>query len=103
MDNNKKNEMQINSLKKAVQNPAEGLPPSGELPDDALDGVAGGAVLNSLFYIARCNKCGWQSCAFDNQGESDLAVVVMDHCSAHPDCVGDFAVFSIDSRTVNFG
>ena len=103
MENNKKNKEQLNSLKKAVQIPSENKEIIGELPDDALDGVAGGAVLDSSFYIARCNKCGWQSCPFDNRGENDLVVIVYDHCSAHPNCDGDFAVFNINSRNVNFG
>ncbi len=103
MENNKKNELQLNGLKKALSNPMDGKALSGALPDDALEGVAGGAVLDSSFYIAKCNRCGWQSCPFDNRGENDLAVIVMDHCTAHPDCEGDFDVFNIDSRSVRFG
>ena len=97
------NEKQMNSLKDAISHPSEEKMANGELPDDALDGVSGGAVLDSTFYIARCKKCGWQSCPFDNRGENDLAVIVMDHCSAHPNCEGDFAVFNINSRNVRLG
>ena len=100
---NNKTEKQLKDMENAMKSPSESAMPNGELPDDALDGVAGGAVLNSLFYIARCQKCGWQSCPFDNRGENDLAVIVMDHCSANPNCEGDFAVFNIDSRNVKFG
>ena len=67
MENNKKNELQLNGLKKALSNPMDGKALSGALPDDALEGVAGGAVLDSSFYIAKCNRCGWQSCPFDNR------------------------------------
>ena len=35
--------------------------------------------------------------------QNDLVVIVYDHCSAHPNCDGDFAVFNINSRNVNFG
>ena len=94
MENNKKNELQLNGLKKALSNPMDGKALSGALPDDALEGVAGGAVLDSSFYIAKCNRCGWQSCPFDNRGENDLTVIVVDHCTAHPDCEGDFSVFN---------
>lgn len=102
MENNKKNELQINSLKKAAQHPLGDVMPSGELPDDALDGVAGGAVLDATFYIARCKKCGWQSCPFDNRGANDLEIVVTDHITLYPNCEGDFEVYGMDSRSVNF-
>ena len=65
---NNKTEKQLKDMENAMKSPSESAVPNGELPDDALDGVAGGAVLNSLFYIARCKKCGWQSCPFDNRG-----------------------------------
>ena len=64
MENNKKNELQLNGLKKALSNPMDGKALSGALPDDALEGVAGGAVLDSSFYIAKCNRCGWQ-CSYE--------------------------------------
>lgn len=95
--------MQLNSLRNALRNPLEDKPTSGELPDDALDQVTGGAVLDSTFFIARCNRCGWQSCPFDNQGADDLEIIVRDHCSRNIDCAGDFTVYEIDSRSVRFG
>lgn len=76
---------------------------SGELSDDALDNVSGGAVLDASFYMARCKKCGWQSCPFDNKGAYDLQVVILDHLNTAPDCDGDFEVFSFDSRNVKLG
>lgn len=98
MQNNKK-ETQAKSLKDALIERME-KPESGELPDDVLNAVSGGAVLDSMFHIARCKKCGWQSPPFDNHGAYDLDIIVLDHCSASPECEGDFAVFNIDSRNV---
>lgn len=103
MENNKNQEMQINSLKKSMSNPIKGMPKNGELPDDALDGVAGGAVLDSVFYIAKCNKCGWQSAPFDNTGAYDLQVVALDHLNTNPNCEGDFVIYNFDSKTVKLG
>lgn len=103
MENNKINEMQKNNLRNAIQERLKSKPESGELSDDALDQVTGGAVLDSTFYIAKCNRCGWQSCPFDNQGANDLEIIVRDHYSRNMDCEGDFVVYEIDSRTVRFG
>lgn len=103
MANNKINEMQTDNLKNAIQERLKDKPESGELSDDALDGVSGGAVLDSTFFIAKCNKCGWQSCPFDNRGADDLEMIVRDHCTRNMDCTGDFVVYEIDSRSVRFG
>lgn len=101
MENSK--EFQSLQLKNAMGNVKEGTMQKGELPDDALDGVAGGAVLNSVFYIAKCTLCGWQSQPFDGQGDSDTGVVVFDHIRQHPECSGNFEVYQFDSRSVHLG
>ena len=43
---NNKTEKQLKDMENAMKSPSESAVPNGELPDDALDGVAGGAVLN---------------------------------------------------------
>lgn len=103
MESTKAKEMQSVQLKKALGHPVDQKLAKGELSDDALDQVAGGAVLNSVFYIAKCGLCGWQSAPFDNQGEYDLNTIVFDHIQRCPSCSGDFSVYCFDSRSLMLG
>ena len=97
------NELQAEQLKGAMAHAKESTLKRGELSDDDLDSVAGGAVLNSVFYIAKCKLCGWQSPQYDGQGESDAGGVIYDHIMRNPNCSGDFEVYQFDSRNVNLG
>ena len=90
-----KNKAQAALLKKALA--ASEAPASGELPDDALNAVSGGAVLNRVFYIAKCHLCGWQSAPFDSAGERDVEAITIDHIVTHGSCPGQFQVFRLDS------
>lgn len=73
----------------------------GELSDDALGEVAGGAVLQGWkFSVARCKKCGWVSSPFDKKGQYDEVVVGADHDYFSPNCEGDFEVFTGDTRNL---
>lgn len=93
-------EMQSLRLKEALGRPMEKQAIKGELSDTMMDQVSGGAVLNSVFYIAKCSLCGWQSAPFDNQGEYDLSTIVLDHIQRCPDCSGNFSVYCFDSRSL---
>lgn len=91
MENNN-NGAQVKNLKDALLKRMEN-PSNGELPDDALDKVSGGAVLGPIFYIAKCHLCGWNSPAFDYEDRlNDLEKIVRDHCDRFPHCHGDFDV-----------
>ena len=92
---NEENKAQAALLKKAAE--ASKAPAAGELPDDALDAISGGAVLNRVFYIAKCRQCGWQSAPFDNTGENDVETIAIDHIVTHRTCPGQFEVFRFDS------
>lgn len=99
----KSNELQTNQLKSAMDHAKKGILKRGELSDDDLDAVAGGAVLNNMFFIAKCTLCGWQSPPYDGQGECDAGGVIFNHIQQHPDCSGNFEVYQFDSRNVILG
>lgn len=96
MENN--NEAQAKSLKDALLKRMEN-PTSGELPDEVLEKVSGGAVLGPIFYIAKCYLCDWNSPAFDyKDGDEDIRKVAKDHENKHPDCDGLFDVFGYNTE-----
>lgn len=88
-----KNKAQAALLKKALS----AFEAAGELPDDALNAISGGAVLNRVFFMAKCHLCGWQSAPFDNAGERDVEAIAIDHIVTHGSCPGQFQVFRLDS------
>lgn len=81
---------------KALQAALVEKPKSGLLSDEMLDGVSGGAVFTGKFYVATCDLCGW-SASFDNKGDYDTAVLILDHMNTHPDCPGtNFVVYEFN-------
>lgn len=73
---------------------------SSELSDDDLGQVAGGTMMNQIFYIAKCPVCGWQSVPFDDIGGDSDAIVQM-HQNERPGCEGELGAYEFDSKGVN--
>lgn len=76
---------------------------TGELPDDALEGVSGGAVLSSnQVYQMRCPVCGWASTPFDaSDPYNDGDKLAWQHYCFAPDCEGGENI-TIVPGTVSF-
>jgi len=76
---------------------------TGELSDEELDGVSGGAVLNSnQVYQMRCSACGWASTPFDaSDPYTDADKLAWQHICFAPDCEGGESV-TIVPGTVTF-
>lgn len=98
MENNKGKKIELGSLKNLAHKHSEGKPASGELSDQELDQVSGGAILNRIIYIAQCPICKWQSNAFDNL-EYDAYAIMQRHKESR-NCDGELIVYEIDTNTV---
>lgn len=86
---------QQEDMREKVKAALTAAPRTGELPDSALEAVAGGAFLNAdaeAIYRMSCRKCGWRSRWYDGTRLGDFDVLAMEHMQFAPDCDPDFVV-----------
>lgn len=71
-------------LAKQMENLSKAVAHTGELSDDALEGVSGGAVagrgaVSKHMARATCPACGFRSDYFNPDDIQDLKVIIFDH------------------------
>lgn len=87
---NNREQKQQEALHMAFDNAANGK----ELSDEALDSITGGTVIIGPFYLCKCNLCDWHA-TFDDKGEDDIKIAVLDHIKNKPNCKNNGDNFSV--------